>query len=131
MIWRKRILRFGVISIASAALFLAVRISSRAAVQQPPAVAAAQTPGTPGSPAATTTINGEQLPPPPQKFDGVINRNAAQSQPSWPPRDRDYQTPFRFTGRLHKLTLSIDRPKLTPEEERKLNETQATARDQR
>src|SRR5262245_59919782 len=42
--------------------------------------------GTPGSPTATTTINGEQLPPPPQKFEGVINRNAAQSKPFWPAR---------------------------------------------
>ena len=42
--------------------------------------------GTPGSPSATTTINGEQLPPPPQKFGGVIERNAAQSKPYWPMR---------------------------------------------
>ena len=81
MIWGKRILPFGVISIALAALFLAGRGSSRAVAQQPPAAGGTseQTTGTPGSPTATTTINGEQLPPPPQKFDGVINRNAAQS----------------------------------------------------
>jgi arylsulfatase len=48
-----------------------------------------------------------------------------------PVDDRDYQVPFRFTGRLNKLTLSIDRPKLTPEEEKKLSETQAMARDQK
>jgi len=48
-----------------------------------------------------------------------------------PVDDRDYQVPFRFTGRLNKLTLSIDRPKLTPEQERKLTETQAMARDQK
>ena len=42
--------------------------------------------GTPGSPGATTTINGEQLPPPPQKFGGKIERNAAQSKPYWPAR---------------------------------------------
>jgi hypothetical protein len=46
-----------------------------------------------------------------------------------PVDDRDYQVPFRFTGRLNKLTLSIDRPKLTPEEEKKLTETQAMAGD--
>ena len=40
---------------------------------------AQQTTGTPGSPGATTTIGGEQLPPPPQKFGGKIERNAAQS----------------------------------------------------
>ncbi len=48
-----------------------------------------------------------------------------------PVDDRDYQVPFRFTGRLNKLTLSIDRPKLTPEEEKKLTEAQAIARDQK
>ena len=47
------------------------------------------------------------------------------------PVANDYQVPFRFTGKLNKLTLSIDRPKLTPEEEKKLRETQATARDNR
>src|SRR5262249_47254270 len=42
--------------------------------------------GTPGSPSATTTIEGNQLPPPPQKFEGKIERNAAQSTPYWPMR---------------------------------------------
>ena len=37
-----------------------------------------------------------------------------------PVDDEDYQTPFRFTGELHKLTLTIDRPKLSPEDIRKL-----------
>jgi len=36
--------------------------------------------------------------------------------------DRDYQPPFKFTGTLDKLTLTIDRPKLTPEDEKKLQE---------
>ncbi len=40
----------------------------------------------PGSPCATTTIDGKQLPPPPQKFEGKIERNAAQSTPYWPAR---------------------------------------------
>ena len=40
----------------------------------------------PGSPSATTTIGGQQLPAPPQKFGGKIERNAAQSKPYWPPR---------------------------------------------
>lgn len=39
-----------------------------------------------GSPAATTTITGKQLPPPPVKFGGKIAKNAAQSTPFWPPR---------------------------------------------
>ena len=34
--------------------------------------------------------------------------------------DRDYQPPFKFTGTLDKLTLTIDRPKLTPEDIKQL-----------
>jgi hypothetical protein len=37
-----------------------------------------------------------------------------------PVDDRDYQVPFKFTGKLAKLTLKIDRPKLTPEDEQRL-----------
>jgi len=46
---------------------------------------AQQTTGVPGSPGATTTINGKQLPPSP-KFGGVIKENANQSKPWWAPR---------------------------------------------
>ena len=43
--------------------------------------------GTPGSPSATTTIDGRQLPPPPDtRFGGKIERNAIDSAPYWPPR---------------------------------------------
>ncbi|MGD9592562.1 MAG: sulfatase-like hydrolase/transferase, partial [Candidatus Berkiella sp.] len=45
-----------------------------------------QTTGEPGSPGATTTISGEQLPSEPQKFKGKIERNAANSKPYWPAR---------------------------------------------
>ena len=38
--------------------------------------------------------------------------------------DRDYQVPFKFTGKLTKLTLTIDRPKLTPEDIKKLEAAQ-------
>jgi len=47
---------------------------------------AQQITGTPGSPSATTTIQGDQIPAPPQKFGGKIERNAAQSKPYWPAR---------------------------------------------
>jgi arylsulfatase A-like enzyme len=47
---------------------------------------AQQITGTAGSPEATMTIEGGQLPPPPQKFEGKIERNAAQSTPYWPAR---------------------------------------------
>src|ERR1700746_1291533 len=39
-----------------------------------------------GSPEATTTIDGKQLPPPDPKFGGVIEERASQSKPWWPPR---------------------------------------------
>jgi arylsulfatase len=42
--------------------------------------------GTPGSPSATMSIDGKQLPPPPPKFEGVIKENAKDSKPYWPPR---------------------------------------------
>lgn len=42
--------------------------------------------GVPGSPSATVTLSGEQLPPPPTKFGGVINRNVVESKPYWSPR---------------------------------------------
>src|SRR5262249_45453858 len=38
------------------------------------------------SPGATTTVSGNQLPPPPEPFQGKIGRNVAQSTPWWPPR---------------------------------------------
>ncbi len=37
-----------------------------------------------------------------------------------PVADEDYQTPFRFTGKLDKLTLTINRPELTEEDIKKL-----------
>jgi hypothetical protein len=56
------------------------------------AVQARQTTGTPGSPDATTTSKGNQLPP------------------------------FALTAKFHKLTIKIDRPQLSPEEIKKLEE---------
>ena len=37
-----------------------------------------------------------------------------------PVDDKDYQCPFKFTGKLNKLTLKLDRPKLSPEDIKKL-----------
>ncbi|MCK7513290.1 MAG: sulfatase-like hydrolase/transferase [Desulfobacterales bacterium] len=42
--------------------------------------------GVPGSPSATTTISGKQLPPPDPKFGGVIKEKASESKAWWPPR---------------------------------------------
>jgi len=36
--------------------------------------------------------------------------------------DQDYQCPFQFTGKLVKLTLTIDRPKLSPEDIKRLQQ---------
>jgi Sulfatase len=47
---------------------------------------AQQVTGVPGSPGATTTIDGKQLPPPDPKFGGVIEERASQSTPWWAPR---------------------------------------------
>jgi arylsulfatase A-like enzyme len=38
----------------------------------------------PGSPSATVTIDGKQLPPPPMKFGGVIQEDAKNSKSYWP-----------------------------------------------
>jgi arylsulfatase A-like enzyme len=59
-----------------AAAVMAVAPSARAQIQ---------TTGTPGSPGATTTIDGKQLPPPDPKFGGVIKDTATDSKPWWPP----------------------------------------------
>jgi arylsulfatase len=41
-----------------------------------------------------------------------------------PVDDKDYQVPFAFTGKINKITLTIDRPKLTPEDEKRLMQAQ-------
>ena len=47
---------------------------------------AQQITGVPGSPEATTSITGKQLPPPDPKFGGVIKEKASESMPWLPPR---------------------------------------------
>jgi arylsulfatase A-like enzyme len=48
-------------------------------------VLAQQVTGVPGSPSATTTINGNQIPAPEPKFGGMIKDNSKDSKPWWPP----------------------------------------------
>jgi arylsulfatase len=64
-------------SMLAAAGFLAVSCVS---------ALAQQITGVPGSPGATTTITGKQLPPPAPTFGGVIEERASESKPWWPPR---------------------------------------------
>ncbi|MRR38186.1 hypothetical protein EG829_26760, partial [bacterium] len=47
------------------------------------AAQAQQITGTPGSPSATMTIKGDQLPNPPEKFKGKIGKTAKDSKPYW------------------------------------------------
>jgi len=47
---------------------------------------AQQITSTPGSPSATVTIDGKQIPAPPMPFDGVIKESYLDSTPYWPPR---------------------------------------------
>jgi hypothetical protein len=63
----------------AAALFAIFEVSAVTAVAQ-------QVTGTPSSPSATITLDGKQLPPPPQKFGGVIKESAKDSKPYWPER---------------------------------------------
>ncbi|HEY6842061.1 MAG TPA: arylsulfatase, partial [Chthoniobacterales bacterium] len=53
---------------------------------RPSVLAQIQTIGTPGSPSATTTVSGEQLPAPPGRFGGVIKETYLDSTIYWPPR---------------------------------------------
>jgi arylsulfatase len=46
-----------------------------------------------------------------------------------PVDDSDYQCPFNFTGKIDKLTIAVDRPKLTPEDIQKLKAASASAAD--
>ncbi|MBL9147855.1 MAG: arylsulfatase [Phycisphaerae bacterium] len=43
--------------------------------------------------------------------------------------DADYKPPFTFTGTLHKLTIALNRPQLSPDEIKKLEDAMRTAHD--
>ena len=62
-----------------AAVLFAIGVSAVTASAQ-------QVTGVPGSPSATITLDGKQLPPPPQKFGGVIKESAKDSKTWWPAR---------------------------------------------
>src|SRR5215475_5371708 len=85
----QRVAALSIAAIATVTLFITYQGLQQARAQQRPASTSQereQVTGAPGSPGATTTISGEQLPPPPQPFGGKIERNVAQSTPYWPER---------------------------------------------
>jgi len=43
--------------------------------------------------------------------------------------DEDYKPPFPLTAKLNKLTIKVDRPQLTEEDIKKLENAEATALD--
>jgi len=45
------------------------------------------------------------------------------SETGTPVDDQDYQVPFKFTGKLNKLTVKLERPELTPADIKRLEET--------
>jgi arylsulfatase A-like enzyme len=67
------------VAMAFAVILIALTFSALPAMAQ-------QITGTRGSPSATTTISGKQLPAPDPKFGGVIKEKASESKAWWPPR---------------------------------------------
>jgi hypothetical protein len=61
-------------------------LSRAADGKAPAATKAPQVTGTPGSPSATETISGNQIPAPEPKFGGVIKETLEGSKTWWPPR---------------------------------------------
>jgi len=51
------------------------------------------------------------------------------SKTGTPIDDQDYQVPFGFTGKINKLTITVEPPKLTPADEKKLSDAYRAAQD--
>jgi arylsulfatase A-like enzyme len=78
-------------TVGAAAVLFAFGCASHSKMAQEPGTAAPfrsrpEVTGTTGSPSATTTISGQQLPAPEPKFGGVIKENALESKAWWAPR---------------------------------------------
>jgi len=74
-------MRFAVRAGCVPVVLITLGLAAGSAFGDPP-----QTTGVPGSPSATTTISGKQLPAPQPPFGGVIKDDALQSKPWWAPR---------------------------------------------
>ncbi len=70
----------------SAGLVVALVLSGIAISFHPSYSLAQQVTGEPGSPGATTTLDGKRLPPADPKFGGVIKEKASESKSWWAPR---------------------------------------------
>jgi hypothetical protein len=46
-----------------------------------------------------------------------------------PVDDHDYKVPFNFTGKINRVTIALDPPKLTPDDVEKLKAAQRAAQD--
>jgi arylsulfatase len=53
---------------------------------------------------------------------GLVNIGTAAGTPV---DDKDYKIPFKFNGRIDKVTITLEPPKLTPEDVKKLQAAQA------
>ncbi len=68
-----------ILSLAGALALAVPLVNSTASIAQ-------DVTGRPGAPNATVTIEGDQLPPLPPQFGGVIKERGSESTPWWPPR---------------------------------------------
>jgi hypothetical protein len=74
--------------------------------------------GVPGSPSATTTIDGRYIPPLSAPFGGKIGLSASDSTPCWPP-----------TGEIDKVTFKIGPVQLASTEQRLIQYALAKGKD--
>jgi len=70
----------------AAKLILTTLVSGLVIASDPSRGIAQQVNGVLGSPGATTSIDGKQLPPPAPEFGGTIKEKASESTPWWRPR---------------------------------------------
>jgi hypothetical protein len=71
---------------------------------------------------AVATQRMEHTVPLTKPLDTVVNIGAATGTPV---DDADYQIPFQFTGKIEKIVIKLEPPKLTPEDVKKLEEAEA------
>jgi len=77
---------------------------------------------------ATLTVDGKKVAsgrlPKTIPFRMSLDETLDIGEDTGTPVSEDYKVPFAFTGTIDKITLAIDRPKLTPADEKQLMEAQ-------